>query len=270
MGSLYVGNLDPECNEAVLYHKFAPVGNLLNIRLCRDNKTGRVLGYGYINYASESDAQTALSSLNYTSIKGRTIRLMKVKKNIKELPPNANVFIKNLDPNIDERSLHDIFANYGNILSLKLAKDEKGFSKGYAFIQYEDEKSAEDAIKDVDQKMLRGKIVCVTKFLPKDVRLKKNTPFQNIYIKNFDPNVKDEDLIDMCKKFGEILSAKVMLDEHGKSKCFGFVCFKNPDSAKEAVKELNGKILNGHYLFADRAKKKAERQKEIMENRKKS
>lgn len=266
MGSLYVGNLDPDCTEAVLYRKFVTVGNLLNIRLCRKGKTGRCLGYGYINYASESDAQIALSTLNYTSIKGRTIRLMRVEKNIKKLPSNANVFIKNLDSNIDERSLYDIFSNYGDILSLKVAKDEKGFSKGYAFIQFQDEKSAEDAIRNIDQKMLRGKVVTVTKFLPKGERLKQNIEFQNVYIKNFASEIKDEDLVDMCKKFGEILSAKIMLDQDGNSKCFGFVCFKNPDSAKEAVKELNGKNIDGRRLFADRAKKKDERQKEIKEN----
>lgn len=266
MGSLYVGNLDPDCTEAILYRKFAAVGNLLNIRLCRKSKSGRCLGYGYINYASESDAQTALSMLNYTPIKGRTIRLMRIEKNIKKLPSNANVFIKNLDSNVDERSLHDIFANYGEILSLKVAKDENGFSKGYAFIQFQDEKSAEDAIRNIDQKMLHGKVVTVTKFLSKDERLKQGIKFQNVYIKNFAPEIKDEDLMDMCRKFGEILSAKVMLDEDGNSKCFGFVCFKNPDSAKEAVKELNGKIIDGCRLFADRAKKKDERQREIKEN----
>lgn len=267
MASLYIGNLGPDCTEALLYQKFAPVGNLHNIRLCKDKETGRCLGYGFINYVSRSDAQKALSTLNYTLLQNRTIRLMWAEKNIKKLPSSANIFIKNLDSDIDEKALHDIFSNYGNILSLKLAADENGISKGFAFIQYQEEGSAEDAIKEVNEKMLRGKVVYVNKFMPKDKRLPSNAlQFQNVYIKNFDSYIKDIDLIKMCNKFGDIISAKVMLDEEGNSKCFGFVSFKSAESAKEAVRELNGKAFNGRRLFADRAKRKTERQKEVLES----
>lgn len=267
MASLYIGNLGPDCTEALLYQKFAPVGNLLNIRLCKDKATGHCLGYGFINYASKSDAQKALSTLNYTLFQNRTTRLMWAEKDIKKLPSSANIFIKNLVPDIDEKALHDIFSNYGNILSLKLATDENGTSKGFAFIQYQEEHSAEDAIKEVNEKMLRGKVVYVNKFMPRDKRMPLNAlQFQNVYIKNFDSYIKDTDLIKMCSKFGDIISAKVMLDEEGNSKCFGFVSFKSAESAREAVRELNGKPFNGRRLFADRAKRKTEREKEVLES----
>lgn len=267
MAVLYVGNLPPECTEELLYQKFSPVGNLLNIRMCKDYKTGQCLGYGFVHYASKMDANAAIVMLNYTLLKGRRIRLMWEDKNIKKMPLSANVFIKNLNFQLDEMDLHDIFANFGKILSLKLAINEDGSSKGHAFIQYEDEYSADEAIKQVNGKLIYGKEVCVTKFMPKDKRKSINLlQFHNVYIKNFDSSIKDEDLFEMCETFGDIISAKVMTDEKGISKCFGFVYFKSSESAKEAIKELNGKVLNGRILFAGRAKKKTERQRELIEN----
>lgn len=267
MASLYVGNLDPECTEAVLYKIFAPIGNLLSIRLCKRSKTMECVGYGFINYASKIDAETAMIKLNYQMLKGRPMRLMLAVKDIRKLPIEANIFLKNLDFNMDERNLYDIFANYGNILSLKLVRNNDGFSKGFGFIQFADVKSAENAIQKVNEKLLRGKIVHVSKFLPQDKRELTNMPeFKNIYIKNFDQDISDEDLVGLCKRYGEINSAKVMLDEEGNSKCFGFVAFKNPECAKEAVKELHGMMYHGRRLYASKAKKKRERQREIKEN----
>merc|ERR1719277_1905797 len=100
------------------------------IHVCRDSVTRKSLGYAYVNYYSQTDAQQALEKLNYTDIKGRCCRIMWNKKDRQVTgAPEANVFVKNLDPNIDSRALYETFVIFGNILSCKVATDPGGASR---------------------------------------------------------------------------------------------------------------------------------------------
>lgn len=49
-------------------------------------------------------------------------------------------------------------------------------------------------------------------------------------------------------------------DGSGKSKCFGFINFSEPEAASKAVEELTGREVAGKSLYAGRAQKKAERE----------
>ena len=73
----------------------------------------------------------------------------------------GNIFIKNLDEQIDNKALHDTFAAFGNVLSCKVATDEVGRSKGYGFVHYETAEAADTAIKAVNGMLLNDKKVYV-------------------------------------------------------------------------------------------------------------
>ncbi|KAK1784082.1 hypothetical protein P4O66_004154 [Electrophorus voltai] len=76
-------------------------------------------------------------------------------------------------------------------------------------------------------------------------------------------DMDDNKLNEIFSKFGPTLSRRVMTDESGKSKGFGFVSFERHEDAKRAVDEMNGKKLNGKQLYVARAQKKGERQTEL-------
>ncbi|KAJ0422498.1 hypothetical protein BJY00DRAFT_280264 [Aspergillus carlsbadensis] len=266
--SLYVGELDPSVTEAMLYELFSSIGQVASIRVCRDAVTRRSLGYAYVNYNDTTHGERALDELNYTLIKGKPCRIMWSQRDpALRKTGQGNVFIKNLDNAIDNKALHDTFAAFGNILSCKVAQDEFGNSKGYGFVHYETAEAANNAIKHVNGMLLNDKKVFVGHHISKKDRQSKfeemKANFTNIYIKNIDPEVTDEEFRTLFEKHGEITSATLSRDNEGKSRGFGFVNFSTHESAQAAVEEMNDKDVRSQKLYVGRAQKKHEREEEL-------
>jgi polyadenylate-binding protein len=266
--SLYVGELDPSVTEAMLFELFSSIGQVASIRVCRDAVTRRSLGYAYVNYNNTADGERALEDLNYTSIKGRPCRIMWSQRDpALRKTGQGNVFIKNLDNAIDNKALHDTFSQFGNILSCKVAQDEMGNSKGYGFVHYETGEAANNAIKSVNGMLLNDKKVFVGHHIPKRDRINKfeemKANFTNVYIKNIDESVTDEQFQKLFEDFGDVISASITRDESGKSRGFGFVNYTSHESANKAVEELNDKDFHGKNLYVGRAQKKHEREEEL-------
>ena len=85
----------------------------------------------------------------------------------------------------------------------------------------------------------------------------------NLYIKNLEDGIDDERLRTEFSQFGTITSAKVMKDDKGNSKGFGFVCFSSPDEATKAVTEMNGRIIVTKPLYVALAQRKDERRAQL-------
>jgi len=268
IASLYVGDLSPDVTEAMLFEKFSATGPVLSIRVCRDLVTRRSLGYAYVNFQQPADAERAIDTMNYDPIKGRPCRIMWSQRDpTLRRSGVGNIFIKNLDKNIDNKGLYDTFSAFGNILSCKIATDTKGMSRGYGFVHYETKEAAQEAIAKVNGMMLNDKKVFVGEFMSKKERLEKlgdqAKKFKNVFIKNFGEALNEETLREMFCKHGEITSCVVMSDEHGKSKGFGFVAYETHESAELAVRDFDLMEIDGRKVTVCRAQKKAERAMEL-------
>merc|ERR1719418_90760 len=61
----------------------------------------------------------------------------------------------------------------------------------------------------------------------------------NLYIRGLSPHTTDKDLVNLCQKYGQIISTKAILDKAtNRCKGYGFVDFESPSSALAAVNEL--------------------------------
>ncbi|KAE8695829.1 Polyadenylate-binding protein 4 [Hibiscus syriacus] len=140
-----------------------------------------------------------------------------------------------------------------------------GQSKGYGFVQFDNEESAQHAIDKLNGMLINDKQVYVGHFLRKQERetTTNKTKFNNVYVKNLSESMTDKELKTIFGDYGEITSAVVMRDADGKSKCFGFVNFENTDAAAKVVDALNGKKFEEKEWYVGKAQKKAEREHEL-------
>lgn len=218
-------------------------------------------------------AANAMELLNFTSINGKPIRIMFSHRDPTIRKTGyANVFIKNLASSIDNKGLHEVFSELGTILSCKVAVDINGKSKGYGFVQYDNEESARKAIDQFNGLLFDGKQVFVGLFVRGQERNKSRTAvpkFTNIYVKNLPKTVTRDDLKKLFVKYGAITSAIVERDENGESKGFGFINYEKPEDAALAVEKMNGESLNGDGdgdgkpLYVAKAQRKSEREAEL-------
>jgi polyadenylate-binding protein len=74
------------------------------------------------------------------------------------------ISLQNLAESIDNLGLHDLFKKYGKILSSKIVMSEDGKSKGYGYIQFDSEESANDAIQKMNGSTVRDKQMYVKLF----------------------------------------------------------------------------------------------------------
>jgi RNA recognition motif-containing protein len=76
----------------------------------------------------------------------------------------------------------------------------------------------------------------------------------NIFVAKLSSQTKSEDLEQLFGEFGEVTSAKIVIDrETGKSKQFGFVEMANDDEALAAMEKLNGTELKGSQIVVNKA-----------------
>mmetsp|Transcript_4910 Transcript_4910/g.12467 ORF Transcript_4910/g.12467 Transcript_4910/m.12467 type:complete len:622 (+) Transcript_4910:249-2114(+) len=262
--SLYVGDLETSVTEAQLYELFSTIGPVVSIRVCRDLITRRSLGYAYVNFQQGPDAARAVDVLNFQIVNGKPVRIMYSQRDPALRKSGVgNIFIKNLDREIDHKALYDTFAQFGQIVSAKVACDMQGQSKGYGFVQFDTSEAAQTAIDKVNGMLLNDKQVYVGPFQRRGERGGGPSTFNNVYVKNVHESVLEDKLREVFEKYGALTSVVVMKDAEGKSKGFGFVCFEDTDAASKAVEELDGFTIEEKPWVVCRAQKKAEREAEL-------
>uniref|UniRef100_A0A8D8FUQ1 Polyadenylate-binding protein n=1 Tax=Culex pipiens TaxID=7175 RepID=A0A8D8FUQ1_CULPI len=245
--SLYVGNLPPNVTEAKLLEKFSKVGSVCSIRICRDKATRRFLGYAYVSFRRAEDAARALETMKDRLFFGRPMRVTwaertatqpgmpaeprKDKRDANKPVDNpVGIFITGLNAAIREKELEGIFSSSGNIVECGVGLDDSGNSKGFGFVEFENEEAVENCLEKVKGWMLVGSTLTVTKL------------YTNIHVNNFGYRLYFESFRALFEPFGTMIDYRVV-KHNGKSRGFGNVTFEKLKSAALAMGELNGKNL---------------------------
>ncbi|XP_060176595.1 polyadenylate-binding protein 7-like isoform X2 [Lycium barbarum] len=281
-GNVFIKNLSDTVDNLKLQEMFQKFGNILSCKVVT-SEDGKSKGYGFVQFGSEESASAAIEKLNGTMVVDKQMYVGKFVKKTDRILPNpdakyTNLYFKNLDLDISEEHLREKFSGFGKIISLVISKDENGGSKGFGFVNFDDPDDARKAMEAMNGSSVGSKTLYVAraqkkaereqllKRLFEERRKEQIMKYQgsNVYVKNIDDDVSDNELRELFGQCGTITSVKIMQDEKGVSKGFGFVCFSTAEEAYKAVSAFHGLMLHRKPLYVAIAQRKEERQAQLQ------
>lgn len=232
--ALYVGDLDETIQEEFLYDFFSRYGQIHFVRIMRDSNTGKSRGYAFVNFVNARDADAAKLYAQYEKLGNKRIRIM-FKRNIREIPSEGNVHVKNIDQSIDVKRLHEFFNEQGAVVSAKISEDKHGNSLGYGYVQYDKQEDAERAIQTLNGKKLGEKELIVEKFIKKQDRA-QNVEKKNLYIKNLPLTATKEQIENLVRNTicqGAVITSFAPIQKDGK--WAAFACLEDAKAAETII-----------------------------------
>jgi splicing factor 3B subunit 4 len=105
---------------------------------------------------------------------GKPIKVNKASQDKRTQDVGANIFVGNLDLEVDEKLLYETFSNFGMVISTKITRDaEDGASKGHGFVSYDNFTSADLAIAQMNGQYFSGKQIRCEYAVKKDSKGEK-------------------------------------------------------------------------------------------------
>jgi cold-inducible RNA-binding protein len=77
---VFVGGLSWDTADDGLRQAFASYGEITEAKVITDRDTGRSRGFGFVTFARDEDAKTAISKMDGTSLDGKTIKVSEAKE----------------------------------------------------------------------------------------------------------------------------------------------------------------------------------------------
>ncbi|KAH7520057.1 hypothetical protein FEM48_Zijuj08G0103500 [Ziziphus jujuba var. spinosa] len=170
-------------SEELLWELFVQAGPVVNVYVPKDRVTNLHQGYGFVEFRSEEDADYAIKVLNMIKLYGKPIRVNKASQDKKSLDVGANLFIGNLDPDVDEKLLYDTFSAFGVIVTNpKIMRDpDTGNSRGFGFISYDSFEASDAAIEAMNGQYLCNRQITVSYAYKKDTKGERHgTPAERV------------------------------------------------------------------------------------------
>ena len=183
--NVYVKNL-AGFTEEKLVATFAPYGEITSKVFYTNPDTSKA-SYGFVCFKEFADAKKAVEELNDKEVNGLKIfvgRAMKKtersnvlrrefenrRKEQQNRSRNVNLYVKNLDQSVDNDTLRQMFEGFGTITSAKVMSDEKGVSRGFAFVCFATQEEATRALSELNTRLFNGKPLYVALAQPREER----------------------------------------------------------------------------------------------------
>lgn len=262
VGNIYIKNLDLNIGHKELHDTFSTFGNILSCKVAL-NSEGESRGFGFVHFETAEGAENAIQMVNDMVLGDKKVFVThfvsRKEREQAKLTSWTNVYVKDLDPEVDDEKLTAAFAAHGKVTSAKVMVNAEGASLGFGFVNFELHEEAVKAVEALNGTELGSKKIFAGRAMKKaerevmlaqkhaQAKQDRDRKYQgiNLYIKNIEDVVDEERLKKEFSAFGEIRSLKLVVDEKGVPRGFGFVCFTTPEEAQRAILEMNGRILGG-------------------------
>jgi len=148
--------------------------------------------------------------------------------------PNSSLYVGDLRDDVGETDIYDAFKECGPILSVRVCRDVKNQnSLGYAYVNFQSHDNAQKALDTLDGKQLKGK-PCRVMWSRRDPSQRKSNE-GNLFVKCLDKSITLVQLKDVFSHFGAISSCKVVTEDDGTSRGYGFVQFEKIEDSVKAL-----------------------------------
>jgi len=185
--NVFVKNLPEDVDEEKLKTMFASFGNIQSAVIMREDDGKKSKCFGFVNFSSPEEAQEAVNGMNDKEFDGKTLYVGRAQKKAEretELRSKfeqmkldhlskyqgVNLYIKNLDDDIDDDKLRSIFSPFGSIGSAQVMRDGKKNSKGFGFVCFTSPEEATKAVTEMNGKMVGIKPLYVALAQRKEMR----------------------------------------------------------------------------------------------------
>ena len=273
-GNIFVKNLEDKIDSKGLHDIFKSFGSILSCKVAT-NDDGTSRRYGFVHFKEDDNASAAIEKMNGNKESAaeesalyvaqfirRNLRIAALMRNF------TNIYIKQVFPNVDKDAIESFFSRFGGITSICVKADKKG--RVFAFCNFAQHDNAVKAIEESHDKPADGltdDALYVQRAQPRNERLvelrakymQRQSLGNNLYVRNFSQEYSDDDLKELFAEYGEIRSCKVMTSPDNTSRGFGFVSFVNAEQANNALREMNGRMLNGKPLVVNIAQRRDQR-----------
>ncbi|KAF8029557.1 hypothetical protein BT93_E2086 [Corymbia citriodora subsp. variegata] len=170
--SIFVGDLAADVTDSLLHETFAnKYPSVKAAKVVFDVNTGRSKGYGFVRFGDESERSQAMSEMNGVYCSSRPMRIGAAtprkssgyqsqyssqggyssngasSQSFQSDGDSANttIFVGGLDPSVNDEDLRQQFAQYGEIVSVKIPS-----GKGCGFVQFANRSNAEEALQKLN------------------------------------------------------------------------------------------------------------------------
>ncbi|AFZ81608.1 hypothetical protein BEWA_010220 [Theileria equi strain WA] len=140
----FVGGLHPNCDEAELSNYFSKYGQIVTSQVMRDFMTGRHRGFGFVTLKIQSNTMDVFKDSHILTGKRVDVRTMQTDT---AAGLRKKIFVGGLSKALNEEMLEEYFSKFGEIEKVTIMRQLDGTSRGFGFILFVAENSAENALK---------------------------------------------------------------------------------------------------------------------------
>ncbi|EFJ16044.1 hypothetical protein SELMODRAFT_117045 [Selaginella moellendorffii] len=154
--------------------------------------------------------------------------------------PSRTLFVRNINSNVEDSELRELFEIYGDIRTLYTACKHRGF----VMISYYDIRSARTAMRVLQGRLLRRRKLDIHFSIPKDNPSDKDINQGTLVVFNLDASVSGEDLRKIFGQYGEVKEIR----ETPHKKHHKFIEFYDVRAAEAALRALNRSDIAGKRI----------------------
>lgn len=284
-GNIFVKNLPEDFTSKDLDETFSMFGSIVSCKVAMTPE-GRSKGYGFVQFRDKKSAKKVIKNCAGVMLNGKNISVelynpdMRRKAEAPKTFAFTNCFVKNFPADATEEEVRGLLEEHGSVTSLFFPTKENGRPKGFAFANFESHEAALDAIRNLhgtnpfDESRGCTEPFYIQRGQRKEERIEElRKTFEqlsmqgqnykkNLYVTNIPEGFGVEELGDIFREFGNVVSISADTDGVNSQKQYAYVCYSTPEEASIAVERGNDISLDGNKLQVSYFKNKLERMKE--------